>query len=204
MALAAHAAGSGEKEDDCINTKRTAGHSDGDVYCHPGQRPPRSTSAATAAVTGNREHTAFRGMSLSRPSGAGSNPNDANGTGRAKTTPCPSKVAPIDGVCAPGRGVPEADAHQDDEATASSAEEEKKAGKIRAQMSVLMVGFFEIIRQVRATCSGFDGWPDEACSVSLRGKRGLHVGRGGCILERLAWELFVTGMEQLAASRSPC
>ena len=163
MALAAHAADGAGKKDDYNNTRQREGHYDGDDYYHLGQRSPRSTSAATA-VTGNRERTAFHGMPLSRPSGAGAHPNDPNGTGRATTTPGPSKAAVIDGASAEGRGVPEAGPQYDDGAPASSAEEEKKAGKIRAQMSVLMVGFFEIIRQVRNLFRFFCGWPDEAYS----------------------------------------
>ena len=144
MALAAHAACSDEKEEDCSSK----GHFDGGSYHHPGQRPPRSTSAA-ANLTGNKEHFAFHGMSPGRPSGAGARPSDANGAGCARTTPRPSTAAATDGVSKPGRGAPEADAHEDDGSTVCSAEEEKKAAKIRAQMSVLMVGFFEVIRQVR-------------------------------------------------------
>lgn len=164
MALAAHAAdsGGGEKKEENTNTKRSAGHADGDSYYHYlGQRsPPRSTSAATA-LTGNRGHNAFHGMSLSRPSdpaqsmdgGGGANKNEAAGTATATTAPC-AKTA------AAATGVPEADGHQDDGAATSSAEEERKAAKIRAQMSVLMVGFFEIIRQVSEYVLGSHGWPD--------------------------------------------
>lgn len=40
--------------------------------------------------------------------------------------------------------------------TTPTAEEERGAARIRAQMSVLMVGFFEIIRQVRSSCPARD------------------------------------------------
>lgn len=153
MALAAHAADSGETKADINNTKRP-GHSVSDRYHHPGQHSPRATSTATT-LAGNKEHNAFR-VALNRPSapvqtssgGVDARKHDANGTGSATTAPHPRTAAATDGVNAPGCRVPEGEGGQDDGATASSAEEEKKATKIRVQMSVLMVGFFEIIRQV--------------------------------------------------------
>lgn len=174
VALAAHAANAaGETKEEGSDPKR-AGHAGDDSYDHSGRRSPLSTSAA-ASHAGDRGHGAFHGTSLGRPvdpvqsknGGVGDSSSvarehfiDATATLCPTATPCPTAAAPADEVNAPGRGAPEADGHQGDGTTASSAEEEKKAAKIRAQMSVLMVGFFEIIRQVCARCFALDGLPD--------------------------------------------
>lgn len=158
MALAAHAADSGEKKEGFNNTKRTAGHSDSDSFYHPGPQPPRSASDAAIALAENGEHTAFRGMPLGRPGNpmqnrhgsVGVRRDDSAGTASGATTTRPrtAAAATAAGMSTPGCGVPEAGGHQDDGSSASPVDEERKAATIRAQMSVLMVGFFEIIRQV--------------------------------------------------------
>lgn len=131
MALAAHAADSGETKEASDNTNK---------------QPER--------LAENHEHDAYLGLAVGRPGapthsengGIGARKNVANGS--ATAAPSPKTTAAADGVNVPARGVAKAEGHQDDGAASSSADEEKKAGKIRAQMSVLMVGFFEIIRQV--------------------------------------------------------
>lgn len=156
MALASHAADRGEKKDGSNCRKRT-GRRDSRSSYHPGQRTPRAATPTAANLAENKEHSAFLGVACGRPSdavlcrngGVGAK-NDGNAPGCEEPT-----AAGTDGANAPGCGVPEADDYQDGEATASSAEEEQMAARIRAQMNVLMMGFFEIIRQVSTQCVFF-------------------------------------------------
>lgn len=69
--------------------------------------------------------------------------------GVAAATPAScQRTSPTGEVRAQGGETAEGGGHLEEDGP-TTVEEEIKAAKIRAQMSVLMVGFFEVIRQVR-------------------------------------------------------
>lgn len=180
MALAAHAAdggataGTGNNNGDDRDDGKEHPHGNGD-YHQPCQ-PSTPTAVAAAAAAGiNRDFyrasqdlTAINRRGIPPPSrNRGGGGGGGGGSGRsfssaAATTAAAAcrKMAPItagaeagstSGVGAQGMET----AEYEPPTVSGTAEEEKKAANIRAQMSVLMVGFFEIIRQVRCACCTF-------------------------------------------------
>ncbi|CAM9530654.1 unnamed protein product [Ectocarpus sp. 4 AP-2014] len=166
MALAGHAADAGETETKRKISSRGNNNDNSNGRLH-------QTAVSTHD---NQGQNAFRGVSnasTDRPnaqlpsrhvSGTGGG-IDTNGPTTSASPACAQTnfvTTTADGVGAHGGragcgGTAEGGAPEDGGATASAAiataEEARKAAKIRAQMNVLMVGFFEVIRQVTQHCA---------------------------------------------------
>lgn len=162
MALAGHAADAGETETKNTISGRGNNNNNSNGCLHQ----------TAVSADENKGQNAFRGVSnasTDRPN-AQLPSRHIGGTGGGVDTNGPTTAASpagaqtnivlttADGVGAHGGragcgGMAEGGAPEGGGATASAAtataEEARKAAKIRAQMNVLMVGFFEVIRQVR-------------------------------------------------------
>ncbi|CAM9844351.1 unnamed protein product, partial [Ectocarpus sp. 12 AP-2014] len=167
MALAGHAEDAGDTE-----TKKTiSGRGNNNNNNSNGRLHQTAVSAH-----GNQGQNAFRGVSNASTdrSNAQLPSRHVSGTGggidtNGPTTPASPASAQTNVVTTTadrvgahgGRagcgGTAEGGAPEGEGATASAAsataEEARKAAKIRAQMNVLMVGFFEVIRQVTQHCA---------------------------------------------------
>jgi len=161
MALAAHAADNSATEGSIAdNTKQENRDGDDDLYLRDQPSPRVSSSAGITKKKGRtlREGAANRPGNFRETGGVGSG-SDSTAFG-ATAAPCQgTSTAPaataaavtVGGIERQESGSPEAGrGHLGDDTTSGPAEEGRKAAKIRAQMSVLMVGLFEIIRQVNA------------------------------------------------------
>lgn len=160
MALAAHAADNSKTEGSITDKKQKHSADDDDLYLRD-QSSPRVSSAAGIVRKKSRslqEGTATRPRGLSPRTtgevGSGSTAFDSTAApcqGISTTPAAAATAATVGGKEGQERGSPEAGCgRQGVDANSGPAEEERKAAKIRAQMSVLMVGLFEIIRQVKA------------------------------------------------------
>ncbi len=167
LALAAHAADNSETEGSITDAKQECSAED-DIYLRD-RTSPRVSSAA--GIAKNKSHPLQEGpanrrraLSPRKTVGVGGNStafgaNAAPCQGASTAPTAAAAAVTAGGVKGRERGSPEAGrGHGGDDANSgpveeerkAPAEEERKAAKIRAQMSVLMVGLFEIIRQVKA------------------------------------------------------
>ena len=149
MALAAHATDSSEADGGITdNTKRRRKHDGHGLY---GEDAITNKKSPTSRVEATNRPGSLSPRKIGMSAGGGDSIDlSATAAPCLRTNAVPAASAAIvGGTEGQENEPPEAsEGHHGDDVASSPASEERKAAKIRAQMSVLMVGLYEIIRQV--------------------------------------------------------
>lgn len=201
MALAAHAANDGETVQTVNNNNNTTYDDADKEYPHDngGCHHQCQSSLAVADTSGTttkklnracQDSTAHSRRGIPPPSNNGSGGDGGDGGSRrrfigvAAATPASCQgMSSTDKVRAQGGETAEAGGHLEEDGP-TTVEEENKAARVRAQMSVLMVGFFEVIRQVRWGAFFWVGTSATPCPARPTSRRKV------AIFSNFSWAFF--------------